>query len=90
VLLESWADGDFNAPKFGESRISRMLYSNANWHGQPRGSLNPLQDYKARQLSELQAWTTGAQNAAELGTNRDENIKARRVEAQELMEINGE
>lgn len=90
ILEESWANGNFPATAFGNDKISRLLYSSASWNGQPRGSLNPLADYRAREIAEDRGWTTGAINAAELGFNRAENIEIRRREAQELRDINGE
>lgn len=89
VLKEAWISGDFPAAGFDKSPFSRHLYVSSRWDGSPRGSLNPLAEYKARELSEKRCWTTGANNAAELGSKRSSNVKIRQREVKEEEMIYG-
>jgi capsid protein len=89
VLEEAWINGDFPATGFNKSPFSRHLYTSSRWDGQPKGSLNPLADYKARQLAEQMLWTTGANNAAELGYKRSTNVSIRKREVAQQQEIYG-
>jgi capsid protein len=89
VMKEGWVNGYIDAPGFNSSPIATHNYCLSIWSGTPRGSLNPLADYKARQLGEQMGWLTGAINAAELGYKRKNNIEIRKKESAELREING-
>lgn len=77
------ASGWFSQDKT-QQIINQSAWSNAEWHGIAKGSIDPLKEIKAAELAENRSLITAEKNARELfGTDFDLNVEKRKKEAPE-------
>lgn len=80
-LHEQVVSGTYALTGFLDDPKIRAAWCAVRWAGDGKISLDPMREYKAREIAEAHAWSTGQQNTAEInGGDHDNNIQRRAVE----------